>query len=71
MKKKNILELEKTLENICGEANEAANLATTLFKDDELKVIRRELARIMEIIDAKILPIYRAKYPNFKPKSLE
>jgi len=43
------------LDNACGEINEAARLSTDLFEGDELKLVRRELARLMEIIDSKLL----------------
>jgi hypothetical protein len=39
----------------CGEINEAARISPELFEGDTLKTVRRELARLMEIIDAKIL----------------
>jgi hypothetical protein len=39
----------------CGEINEAARLSPELFQGDQLQTVRRELARLMEIIDAKIL----------------
>ena len=43
------------LNNACGEINEAALLSTELFAGQDLKVVRRELARLMEIIDSQIL----------------
>jgi hypothetical protein len=43
------------LNTACGEINEAARLSEKLFEGEDLKLIRRELARLMEIIDAKIL----------------
>jgi hypothetical protein len=43
------------LNNACGEINEAGRLASDIFSADELAVVRRELARLMEIIDSKIL----------------
>ena len=43
------------LNNACGEINEAARLARDLFSADELAGVRRELARLMEIIDSNIL----------------
>ena len=43
------------LNKACGEINEAARLAPELFLADELAGVRRELARLMEIIDSNIL----------------
>ena len=43
------------LNNACGEINEAARLSTEIFAADELKVVRRELARLMQIIDSRLL----------------
>jgi hypothetical protein len=43
------------LNNACGQINEAARLSQTLFEGDNLKTVRRELARLMETIDSKIL----------------
>jgi hypothetical protein len=43
------------LNNACGEINEAARLAPDIFSGDKLKLIRRELARLMEVIDSGVL----------------
>ena len=43
------------LNNACGEINEAARLSSELFTADELKAVRRELARLMETIELQIL----------------
>jgi hypothetical protein len=43
------------LNNACGEINEAARLAPDIFSGDELKLVRRELARLMEVIDSEVL----------------
>jgi hypothetical protein len=43
------------LNNACGEINEAARLSTEIFSGENLNVVRRELARVMEIIDSKVL----------------
>lgn len=43
------------LNTACGEINEAALLSTELFSGQELNLVRRELARLMEIIDSQIL----------------
>ena len=45
------------LNNLCGEANEAALHATDLLADSELMQARRELARIMEIVEGKLMPL--------------
>ena len=50
-------DFRNALNNACGEINEAARLSNDIFKEDELKLARRELARLMEIIDSKILPL--------------
>jgi len=43
------------LNNACGEISEAALLSTELFSGQELQLVRRELARLMETIDSRIL----------------
>jgi hypothetical protein len=43
------------LDNACGEIDEAARLCVDLFDGDDLKEVRRELARLMEIIDSRVL----------------
>ena len=48
-------EFRAALNNACGEINEAARLSTEMFSGDQLKTVRRELARLMEIIDWKVL----------------
>lgn len=45
------------LNNLCGEANEAALHAPNLLADSELLQARRELARIMEIVEGKLMPL--------------
>ena len=54
------------INRLCGEANEAANLAVELFDEEELKIVRRGLARMMEISEAKILPIVRQNYGSLR-----
>ena len=56
-KQKKIESFNNAIEIICGEANEAAELSAALFSDKDLNVVRRELARIMEIVEIKIIPI--------------
>lgn len=49
--------LLEALGNICAEANEAARLATLVIKSDESALrFRRDLAKIMEIVDCRLLP---------------
>lgn len=48
-------EFRAALDNACGEINEAARLSSEIFEEEELKAVRRELARLMEIIDSKLL----------------
>lgn len=43
------------LNNACGEINEAARLSKIIFDGEDLKLVRRELARLLEIIDSKLL----------------
>jgi hypothetical protein len=43
------------LNNACGEINEAAQLSADIFSAEELAMVRRELARLMETIDSKLL----------------
>jgi hypothetical protein len=45
----------ESLNSACGEVSEAAKLSLELFEGERLKAVRRELARIMEIIDGQIL----------------
>ena len=52
------------INRLCGVANEAARLAVELFDEEELKIVRRELARMMEISEAKILPIVRRRFDS-------
>jgi hypothetical protein len=43
------------LNNACGEINEAARLSTKIFQGNDLNLVRRDLARLLEIIDSKLL----------------
>lgn len=45
----------RALNNACGEIDEAARLSKELFAPDDLKIVRRELGRLMGIIDGEIL----------------
>lgn len=50
--------LIKTLNNLCGEADEAARLAKiVLTSTHDVQRFRRSLARIMEIVDSDLLPV--------------
>jgi hypothetical protein len=50
-----VIEAFRALNNACGEINEAARLAPDIFSGDELKLVRRELARLMEVMDSQVL----------------
>ncbi len=49
-------DFRQALENACGEINEAARLSAEIFEGEDLKTVRRELARLMEAIDSQIMP---------------
>ena len=53
--KESIDAFQAALNNACGEINEAARLSAELFDGEDLEVVRRELGRLMNIIDSKIL----------------
>lgn len=51
--------------SMCAEANEAASLAGHVFEGDALIGVRRELARVMEIAEMKLLfPLLRSHDPD-------
>lgn len=54
-------------EKLCGEANEAARLATALFSEPELSTVRRALARCMELVQSDVHRAVRSKYPGALP----
>jgi len=54
------------VENLCGEANEAARLANSLFEGAQLNEVRRALARCMELVDDVALPPLHSKYPQLR-----
>jgi hypothetical protein len=61
--------LLEALQNICGEANEAALLAMEVIEPGEsLRVFRREVARIMEIVDMKLVPALNRSALELPPK---
>ncbi|HEU5136440.1 MAG TPA: hypothetical protein VFU13_14920 [Steroidobacteraceae bacterium] len=47
--------VREALNSACGEVTEAAKLSLDLIEGERLDNVRRELARIMEIIDGQIL----------------
>ena len=55
MNARSVEEFRAALNNACGEISEAARLSPDIFTGDDLAIVRRELARLMEIIDSKIL----------------
>lgn len=55
MNSKDVEAFRASLDAACGEINEAARISEKLFEGENLQVVRRELARLMEIIEAKIL----------------
>ena len=61
---KEAIQFKEALDKLCGEANEAARLSSILFKGDESKVVRRELARLMEVVESRIIPVYRKQFPS-------
>ena len=48
-------EFREALNRACGEINEAARLSSDIFGGQELEQVRRELARLMEAIDSRVL----------------
>lgn len=55
------------LNRACGEVDEAAMHSTAIFSDpEELREVRRELARLMTQIDSRILPVLKKHYPDLK-----
>lgn len=53
---KEMLLFKQSLETICGEANEAARLSELVLEGESLDIVRRELARIIEVVELKIIP---------------
>jgi hypothetical protein len=52
------------LNNACGEINEAARLSPQIFAADELKRVRRELARLLEAIESQLLAHLKDNEPR-------
>ena len=55
MSKSNEELFRAALNAACGEVSEAAKISLELFEGERLNTVQRELARLMEIIDGKIL----------------
>jgi hypothetical protein len=62
-------EFLKAVETLCGEANEGARLAESLFDGTQQKEVRRALARCMELMDDEVLPKLYAKFPQLRRSS--
>jgi hypothetical protein len=62
-------ELLAAVENLCGEANEGARLAASIFKGPEQREVRRALARCMELMEEEVLPPLRSKFPQLQRQS--
>ncbi|MGO1071079.1 hypothetical protein [Lysobacter sp. CA199] len=55
------------LNKACGEIDQAATYSEALFSDEEeRKSVRRELARLMNQIDSRIIPVLRRRYPDIE-----
>jgi hypothetical protein len=52
---KSVDEFRQALNNACGEINEAARLSSDIFNGEQLEQVRRELARLMEAIESRLL----------------
>ena len=50
------------VEALCGEANEAARLAASLFDGEQKTQVRRALARCMELVETDVLPAFRDRF---------
>jgi hypothetical protein len=62
-------ELLTAVENLCGEANEGARLAASLFEGAQQREIHRALARCMELMEQEVLPHLYAKFPQLRRRS--
>lgn len=56
-------------ETLCGEANEGARLAESLFQGSQQRDVRRALARCMELMEQDVLPHLYAKFPTVRRQS--
>jgi len=61
MNTKKAEEFREALNRACGEINEAARLSSHVFDALEQDQVRRELARLMETIDTRILSRLRPR----------
>jgi hypothetical protein len=52
---KSVDEFRQALNNACGEINEAARLSSDIFNGEQLEQVRRELTRLMEAIESRLL----------------
>jgi hypothetical protein len=52
-------EFRRALDNACGEINEAARLSGDVSGGEELAQVRRDLARLIEQIDSRLLSRFR------------
>jgi hypothetical protein len=59
-------ELLTAVENLCGEANEGARLAASLFNGAQQREVHRALARCMELMEQEVLPPLYAKFPQLR-----
>ena len=57
-------EFREALNRACGEIDEAARLSSDIFNGEQLEQVRRELARLMETIDSKLLSRLSQSPPN-------
>ncbi len=66
MKDEDPTEFVAALNRLCAEANCAISLAPSHFADSDLRIVRRELARCMEIVDGRITPLLQKRYPKIR-----
>lgn len=57
------------VETLCGEANEGARLAGSLFEGSQQRDARRAFARCMELMEQDVLPHLYAKFPQLRRQS--
>ena len=54
----------RAVKSLCGEANEAARLAGSLFDGTAKVRVRRALARCMELMEQEVLVEFESKFPG-------
>lgn len=65
-------QLLDNLNQACGLLCEAAMHATAAFDDeDERRGVRRELGRLMTMVDSRIIPVLKPRYPDLAGYLLE